>query len=90
MLGSRDLLSALQNASSRLTLVLCPAITTERLTMVDFMSVSPMFVVSMNHRNRDFVICEEQVSTLKKNAEFGASVPAPSLKLPNLENSQLT
>ena len=31
--------SALQNASSRLTLVLCPAIRIERLTIPDFMSV---------------------------------------------------
>src|SRR5262249_2713358 len=30
----------LQKASSRLMLVLCPAITTERLTIKDFMSVS--------------------------------------------------
>jgi len=32
----------LQNASSRLTLVLCPSITTERLTTEDFMGVSPI------------------------------------------------
>jgi hypothetical protein len=32
----------LQNASSRLTLVLCPAITTERLTIEDFMIVAPI------------------------------------------------
>lgn len=35
----------LQNASSRLTLVLCPAITTERLTIEDFMTVAPIVCV---------------------------------------------
>src|SRR5712691_11604998 len=45
----------LQNASSRLTLVLCPATTMERLTTEDFMNTPPFVAVGL-HLNKKFVL----------------------------------
>ena len=62
-------LRSLQNSFSRLTLVLCPAIATERLMTDDFMIVSPIIVVAVNHRNGDSVFARgKQVPCEKKLA----------------------
>jgi hypothetical protein len=43
----------------------------------------PMFVVSLNHRNRDSVFARASNYLLKKsNVELGASLPLAGLKLP--------
>ena len=76
-------LRSLQNSFSRLTLVLCPAIATERLMTDDFMIVSPIVVVAVNHRNAIRYLRGASKYLVKKaNAKIGASVPAISLKLP--------
>src|SRR6516162_4657715 len=51
-------LRAPQKASSRLTLVLCPARTTDRLTTRDFMLTNPpccVFVAKTRHRSSEIV-----------------------------------
>src|SRR5262245_2567152 len=79
--------SAFQNASSRLTLVLWPERTIERLMTRDFIRHPPLAVVKSLHRNRKFVPhcgrpksilgrCKNHTSQVATSAERDGSLPS--------------
>jgi len=83
MLGSRDLPQCPPERIFEADAGLVPGNHDRAFDDQGFHERVPMFVVSLNHRNRDSVFARASNYLLKKsNVELGASLPLAGLKLP--------